>query len=87
MRSLYAPVVHTCSLEPDVDYKINLQDGKHMWERGDYACERLFTYVDPCVFERRTYKLFFDLLDNYERGVRHTLALYRIQRNGLVHSD
>ncbi|TYZ56957.1 hypothetical protein PybrP1_010152 [[Pythium] brassicae (nom. inval.)] len=55
-------------LEPDVDYKINLQDGKGMWERGDYANERLFTFVDPCVFERRTFKLFFDLLDNYERG-------------------
>lgn len=54
-----------------MDYKINLQDGKHMWDNGDYANERLFTYVDPCVFERRTYKLFMELLDNYERGVRH----------------
>lgn len=60
------------SLEPDVDYKINLQDGKSMWEHGDYASERLFTFVDPCVFERRTFRLFYDLLDNYERGVRCT---------------
>lgn len=57
-------------LEPDVDYKIDLQDGKHMWDHGDYATERLFTFVDPSVFERRTYKLFLELLDNYERGVR-----------------
>uniref|UniRef100_K3WX75 EndoU domain-containing protein n=1 Tax=Globisporangium ultimum (strain ATCC 200006 / CBS 805.95 / DAOM BR144) TaxID=431595 RepID=K3WX75_GLOUD len=58
----------TNRLQPDVDYQIDLQDGKHMWERGDYANDRLFTYVDPCVFERKTYKLFYDLLDNYERG-------------------
>lgn len=46
-----------------------------MWENGDAASEPLFTYVDPCVFERRTYKLFFDLLDNYERGVSFSLDL------------
>ncbi|KAG4040440.1 hypothetical protein PC123_g24021 [Phytophthora cactorum] len=54
-------------LEPNVHYELNLQEGKTAYARGDAAREPLFTFVDPCVFERRTYKLLFDLLDNYER--------------------
>lgn len=57
-------------LEPGVDYGINLQYGKSAYEKGDVADEPLFTFVDPSIFERRTFKLFYDLLDNYERGVR-----------------
>lgn len=64
-------------LEPGVDYAINLQAGKSAYQKGDVADEPLFTFVDPCVFDRRTFKLFYDLLDNYERGVRAVFSLWR----------
>ncbi|KAG7379931.1 hypothetical protein PHYPSEUDO_007989 [Phytophthora pseudosyringae] len=54
-------------LEANVHYELNLQEGKNAFARGDAAREPLFSFVDPSVFERRTYKLLFDLLDNYER--------------------
>jgi poly(U)-specific endoribonuclease len=57
-------------LEPNVHYELNLQEGKSAFQRGDVAGEPLFAFVDPCVFDRPTYKLLFELLDNYERGVR-----------------
>ncbi|KAJ0407300.1 hypothetical protein ATCC90586_002228 [Pythium insidiosum] len=56
-------------LEPGVHYELNLQEGKSCWQHGDVAEDPLFTFVDQSIFTRRTYKLFFDLLDNYERGV------------------
>ncbi|CEG43062.1 poly-specific endoribonuclease-b-like [Plasmopara halstedii] len=57
----------TNRLEPNVHYELNLQEGKSAYARGDVAHEMLFTYVDPSIFERQTFKLLFDLLDNYER--------------------
>lgn len=57
----------TNRLEPNVHYELNIQVGKTAYARGDAAHEPLFKYVDPCVFERRSYKVLFDLLDNYER--------------------
>ncbi|RLN79088.1 hypothetical protein BBJ28_00006954, partial [Nothophytophthora sp. Chile5] len=56
-------------LEPNVHYELNLQEGKSAYGQGDVAREPLFTFVDPSVFDRPTFKLLFDLLDNYERGV------------------
>lgn len=50
-------------------YELNLQEGKNAYQHGDVAHDRLFAFVDPCVFDRPTYKLLFDLLDNYEREV------------------
>ena len=69
-------------LEPNVHYELNLQEGKNAFARGDVARDALFKFVDPSVFERPTYKLLFELLDNYEREVRdddwivvHVIAL------------
>ncbi|KAF0690647.1 Aste57867_17953 [Aphanomyces stellatus] len=55
-------------LEPSVDYQINLQRGKSPYQQGDMAPDNLFTSVNPAVFQKKTFKLFTDLLDNYERG-------------------
>jgi hypothetical protein len=66
---LLSPLNLIQSLEPEVDYKIDLQEGKTSWEHGDAASEKLFISVDPSVFQRPTYKLFLAILDNYERGV------------------
>ncbi|RLN20669.1 hypothetical protein BBJ28_00006086 [Nothophytophthora sp. Chile5] len=68
LRACAAPL--TSSLEPGVHYELNLQEGKSAYGQGDVAREPLFTFVDPSVFDRPTFKLLFDLLDNYERGVR-----------------
>ncbi|TMW57443.1 hypothetical protein Poli38472_003368 [Pythium oligandrum] len=56
-------------LEPNVDYELNLQQGKTMWQHGDVTEDPLFTFVDQSVFERPTFRHFVSLLDNYERGV------------------
>jgi len=56
-------------LVPGRDYQIDLQRGKSPYHQGDMAPNNLFTFVDPKVFQIKTFKLFFDLLDNYERGV------------------
>jgi poly(U)-specific endoribonuclease len=58
-------------LVPEQDYKICLQQGKSPYQQGDMATDKLFTFVNPSVFQRRTFKLFKELLDNYERGVIH----------------
>ena len=63
----------TNRLEPNVHYELNLQAGKNAFDRGDRARDPLFTFVDPSVLERPTYKLLFELLDNYEREVRTSL--------------
>lgn len=72
-------------LQPGVDYQLNLQQGKCMWQQGDVAPEPLFTFVDRCVFERRTYHLFHKLLDNYERGVgiRETVTAEELSENNV----
>jgi hypothetical protein len=57
-------------LEPGVHYELNLQHGKTAWQHGDVAADPLFSFVDQSIFERPTFHLFFQLLDNYERGVR-----------------
>ena len=74
----------TNRLEPNVHYELNVQEGKNAFARGDVAREALFAFVHPSVFERPTFKLLFELLDNYEREVHdersigvHVTALKR----------
>eukprot|EP01025_Chloroclados_australasicus_P057117 TRINITY_DN7108_c0_g1_i2.p2 TRINITY_DN7108_c0_g1~~TRINITY_DN7108_c0_g1_i2.p2 ORF type:complete len:296 (-),score=39.20 TRINITY_DN7108_c0_g1_i2:65-952(-) len=54
-------------LTPGVDYQLNLQTGKRIFEKEDMAEEKLFSGVDPAIWEKRTYLIFYHLLDNYER--------------------
>ncbi|PNH03929.1 Poly(U)-specific endoribonuclease-B [Tetrabaena socialis] len=58
-------------LTPGVDYAINLQSGKSMWQRGDAAPEKLFKGVKKDVWTEPTFVIFYALLDNYssETGV------------------
>mmetsp|Transcript_19723 Transcript_19723/g.25492 ORF Transcript_19723/g.25492 Transcript_19723/m.25492 type:complete len:439 (+) Transcript_19723:123-1439(+) len=55
-------------LHPGVDYELNLQYGKKIYQQGDRATEPLFTRVSPEVFQRPTFRRFAALLDNYERA-------------------
>ncbi|KAG1706503.1 hypothetical protein DVH05_001651 [Phytophthora capsici] len=73
----------TNRLEAGVHYELNLQEGKTAYARGDAARDPLFTFVDPSVFERRTFKLLFDLLDNYERetGVTERVTPQELAEN------
>ena len=50
---------------PNVDYVLNVQEGKKPYEKFDGASDPLFTSVDSSVFRRPTYKTFYALLDNY----------------------
>ena len=54
-------------LTPDVDYEINVQNGKKPWQKEDEASDPLFTTVNTREFRQRpTYRTFIALLDNYE---------------------
>ncbi|DBA04172.1 TPA: hypothetical protein N0F65_004280, partial [Lagenidium giganteum] len=72
-------------LEPGVHYELNLQEGKSSWQDGDVAADPLFSFVDQSIFERRTFKLFYDLLDNYERGtgIAETVTEEELVENNL----
>tara|TARA_R110002050_G_scaffold273512_2_gene417595 strand:+ start:1218 stop:1520 length:303 start_codon:yes stop_codon:yes gene_type:complete len=60
-------------LTPHVDYGLNLQGGKKPWEVHDAAGAPLFKFVDKNkFFSKPTYKLFYDLLDNYDRNCGST---------------
>ena len=50
---------------PNDDYILNVQDGKKPYQNYDGADEPLFTMVDQSVFQRKTYRLFIALLNNY----------------------
>eukprot|EP00164_Ancoracysta_twista_P012919 GFYU01020437.1.p1 GENE.GFYU01020437.1~~GFYU01020437.1.p1 ORF type:complete len:279 (-),score=93.05 GFYU01020437.1:196-1032(-) len=54
-------------LVPGEDFEIDLQGGKRAFSRADMAADSLFKSVKDDVFQRPTYKAFYDLLDNYER--------------------
>lgn len=45
-----------------------MQEGKRIFEKQDMADEKLFTGVSKSVWEKRTYLIFYHLLDNYERS-------------------
>jgi len=53
-------------LTPNVDYTINVQEGKKPYWKGDHAADPLFTSVDRAAFKRPAYKTFIALLDNYK---------------------
>lgn len=53
-------------LRPNVDYTLNVQDGKKPFWKEDNAQDPLFTFVDPDALKRPTFKLFMALLDNYK---------------------
>lgn len=53
-------------LRPDVDYKLDIQKGKKPYWAEDKASDPLFAKVQPAVWKKETYRLFIDLLDNYE---------------------
>eukprot|EP00892_Ulva_mutabilis_P000806 jgi/Ulvmu1/10726/UM068_0012.1 len=50
------------------DYTMNLQEGKRIFDKGDVAEEKLFTGVSPDVWQKRTFLIFYHLLDNYVRA-------------------
>ena len=55
-------------LVPGRDYKISLQGDTKVYLRKDMASDKLFTWVKEDIFtSHKTYKCFYDLLDNYER--------------------
>jgi len=63
-------------LVPGVDYVINLQEGKRVYDKGDFADDPLFTFVDERVFSKPTFRAFVALLDNYvaETGVTEVVS-------------
>uniref|UniRef100_A0A7S3PHP2 EndoU domain-containing protein n=1 Tax=Aplanochytrium stocchinoi TaxID=215587 RepID=A0A7S3PHP2_9STRA len=61
--------IDTNRLSPGEDYKIDVQGYTHYHGDADYARRPLFDFVKPEVFERPTYKMFLDLLDNYTREI------------------
>ncbi|CAI5728119.1 unnamed protein product [Peronospora effusa] len=75
----------TNRLEPNVHYELNVQEGKNAFDRSDMARDPLFTFVDPSVFERPTYKMLFELLDNYERetGVTEKVTPKELAENNM----
>lgn len=59
-------------LTPGKEYEANLQTyttTSRGYRNEDWAKEPLFTRVDPAVFQRGTFKMFKDLMDNYETEV------------------
>lgn len=59
-------------LRPNVDYKLNVQEGKKPSLKEDMADDPLFTYVDLNALKRPTYALFIALLDNYKAATGHS---------------
>lgn len=62
--------------EPNLDYFLNVQEGKKPYHSYDGADEPLFTEVNRSVLQRKTYRAFIDLLDNYvaETGVGESVC-------------
>ena len=67
-------------LKPGRDYAINLQHGKRPYQVGDRAADNLFTYVKPNVLQRKTFKRFHALLDNYscQTGVAEVVTTQEV---------
>ena len=53
-------------LKPNVDYTLNVQEGKKPYVKDDKAEDPLFSQVDKSALQRPTYKRFMALLDNYK---------------------
>lgn len=63
-------------LEPGRDYGINVQGGKKVYWEEDAAQQKLFLGVSKHVWQKRTFVIFYNLLDNYERetGIKETVT-------------
>jgi len=70
-------------LTPGVHYKIDPQGKTRFHSRQDHARDPLFTFVDPSVFQRETYKRFVALLDNYESetGQEEVVTEHEVREN------
>jgi hypothetical protein len=70
-------------LKPGTDYMIDLQGYTRPHQRRDRANEPLFSYVNPTILEKPTFKSFIALLDNYESstGVREDVTREEIMEN------
>lgn len=64
-------------LSPGTDYAINVQEGKKVYQEGDFADDPLFRFVDEKVFHKPTYKAFVALLDNYFADTGETEVVTR----------
>ncbi|GMH42742.1 hypothetical protein BSKO_10661 [Bryopsis sp. KO-2023] len=54
-------------LVPEQHYGIDVQGGKKMYHSQDAASQKLFKGVSKSTWAKTTYKIFYHLLDNYER--------------------
>ncbi|KAJ4759152.1 Poly(U)-specific endoribonuclease [Rhynchospora pubera] len=52
-------------LVPGKDYEINVGEGKKVYDKGDMACEKLFTWLSDDALRKPTMSRFCALLDNY----------------------
>ena len=66
-----------------MDYAINVQDGKKIYDKGDVAPDPFFKFVDESVFEKPTFKAFISLLDNYfaDTGVKEIVTKEELDEN------
>mmetsp|Transcript_20527 Transcript_20527/g.28344 ORF Transcript_20527/g.28344 Transcript_20527/m.28344 type:complete len:286 (-) Transcript_20527:76-933(-) len=74
----------TNRFQPNVDYALNLQQGKKVYQTHDAAEHPLFKFVNKeKFFSMPTYKTFYALLDNYERstGTAETVTHEEKQEN------
>jgi poly(U)-specific endoribonuclease len=67
-------------LDPNEDYKVNVQGGKKPYWKDDNADDPLFTFVDKSALRRPTYRAFIALLDNYTAEVGVTEKVTRAER-------
>jgi poly(U)-specific endoribonuclease len=68
-------------LKPDVDYKINVQEGKKPFWKDDKAEDPLFSFVDERqAMKRPTYQTFLALLNNYEPQTGETEHISSVER-------
>ena len=69
-------------LQPNIDYKINVQGGKKPYWKEDQADDPLFTFVNHKILSSRpTYKSFIALLDNYNAETGNSEYVSTNERN------
>jgi poly(U)-specific endoribonuclease len=69
---------------PEVDYSLNLQHGKKIYQTDDVADKPLFNFVKKDkFFSIPTFKAFYALLDNYisETGVAEVVTREELEEN------
>lgn len=70
-------------LTPGLHYKIDPQGKTRYHSTEDHAKDPLFSYVDPNVFKRETFRRFIALLDNYESegGQKEVVTQEEVREN------